>query len=473
MYFRLTAANGTVLDEGDATIEMISGALVIAPPFGQPLRIVPSDIVTLAEPEPYMVRLTLAEGPSVELSRLGHLRTKILAELADARGDEVADTMLLRGVGKPEIYPGSVDDVEAEIRLYDDALVVVPVSGEGEKVPYPFIRGLKPDASGYRITVDIGDRSLAVHRLARRTSDFTNLMSERWKTAAGRTSSFLAALLPGLGPIALRGASSLLRDGLAGARADLDAIDATIWPALIDAATVPERRRTVEALAGLGRMWIGFKQVVSVERDAVGVTAWTDSAITPDLGDHDGGAGSFGSGMAGMMGAAFMGGGSPRDMGFDGPFGAMGSMLAVSMLGVGGSIVGNQHQIKPRADVERGRLTAAYTDYDALTAKGQAPTVLAFALCATPSGHLVYEVLNEGDHATYVYRSANPAALNRALDLVGFRVAGIYQEADSAGSPYRKAAAQLPALRVLRSAYVDRVIHTDGWEASLKRVLSA
>ena len=44
-------------------------------------------------------------------------------------------------------------------------------------------------------------------------------------------------------------------------------------------------------------MWIGFKQIVSVEREAEGVTAWTDSAITPNLGSHDGGASSFGGGL--------------------------------------------------------------------------------------------------------------------------------------------------------------------------------
>ena len=77
-----------------------------------------------------------------------------------------------------------------------------------------------------------------------------------------------------------------------------------------------------------------------------------------------------------------------------------------------------------------------------------------------------YEVLNEGDHATYVYRAGGPdgvAALNRALDLLGFRVEGIYADADSAGSRYRKAAQRLPALRLLREAFVGRVVHTDGW----------
>lgn len=472
MRFRLTATNGTLLDEGTATIEMIAGALVVAPEFGQPLRIVPSDIVAVAEPEPYVVRLTLAEGPSLELSQLGHMRTQILAELSDARGDEVADTMLLRGAGTPEIYPGSVDDVEAEIRLYDDALVVIPASGDGEKIPYPFIAGMRADASGYRITLDVGDRTMDVHRLARRTSDFTNLLTERWKVASGRTSSFLAALLPGLGPIGLRGASALLRDGLAGAQTDLDAIDPTIWPALVGAASLEERIPCLTALATIGPLWIGFKQVVSVEREAEGVEQWQDHAITPNLGSHDGGASSFGGGMSGMMGAAFMGGGSPRDMGFDGPFGAMGGALAMSMLGVGGAAVGNQHQIQQRANVERGRLKAAHTDHDALTTSGEEPTVLAFAMCVAPSGHLIYEVLNEGDHATYVYRSTDVHAINRALDLVGFRVAGIDADADSAGSQYRKAAAHLPALRVLRSAFVGRVIHTDGWSSALNARLT-
>jgi hypothetical protein len=179
-----------------------------------------------------------------------------------------------------------------------------------------------------------------------------------------------------------------------------------------------------------------------------------------------------------MVGAAVMSGGPPRDLGFGGPFQAMGSALALSMLGTGGlggggfggSIVGDQHRIQPRTNVAHGRLTPAHTDHAALTAGGAAPTVLAFALCRTGSGHLIYEVLNETDHATYVYRATDAdavAGINRALDLVGFRVSGIYQEAGSAGSAYRKAAERLPALRVLRDAFAGRVVHTDGWAEKL------
>ncbi len=336
MHFRLVAATGSVLDEGEGAAEMIGDTLHVALNFGQPLRLAPSDIAGVSEPEPYVVRLTLVEGPSLELTQLGRMRTQILAQLADARGTEVSETLLLRGVGKPVVFPGTVDARESEIRLYDDALVTTPAQGDGEKVPYPFIRGVTTDPSGYRISIEVAGREpMIVARLARRTSDFLDLLSDRHRRATSRTAHFLGALLPGLGPIALRGVSGLLRDGLAGSKADLDAIDATIWPALLAAATMPDRAAGVAEMEQRGPMWLGFKQMVSVEREAEGVRAWTDSAVTPDF-DHQGGASSFGGGLGGMMGAAVMSGGPPTGLGFSGPFQAMGSALALSMLGTAG-----------------------------------------------------------------------------------------------------------------------------------------
>jgi hypothetical protein len=496
VWYRLLTGDGELIEEGDAVAELAGGALVISPPYGQVLRVAPADIVEIGEPEPYAVRLVLAEGPVLDLLRLGPLRTQILAELAEARADTVAGTLLLDGVGRPETFPGTVDEVEAELRLYDDALVVLPVRGEPDKVPYPFIDGIDTDPSGYRISVRVAGRDpLSVHRLARRTTEFLDLLGARHRTAAGRTAAFLGALLPGLGPVALRSVAGQLRDGLAGPRTGLDAVDPTVWPALTGAATRPERVAGLSVLAGLGPTWIGFKQLVSVERPASGGQPWRDPAITPDLGDHQSGGssfggGSFGGGIAGIAAAGLVAGGPPTGLGFDGPFQAMGSVLAYQMLGgsgfggsgfggsgfggsgFGGSGFGNHHTMLPRADVRRGRLTPAHTDFDALAAAGDAPTVLAFVLCLTGSGRLVYEVLNEPDHATYVYRAAEVATVNRALDLLGFRVEGVYADAESAGSRYRKAAERLPALRVLRDAYLGRVGHGDGWADRLAALLA-
>ena len=61
MRFRLTAPTGQVLDEGEGRAELAGGALVVSPALGQPLRIRPADITEVSEPEPFVVRLRLAD----------------------------------------------------------------------------------------------------------------------------------------------------------------------------------------------------------------------------------------------------------------------------------------------------------------------------------------------------------------------------------------------------------------------------
>lgn len=491
MHFRLLAGPGAgpaggpgdrggeiELAGGEGQVELAGGALVVTPAAGQALRVAPADVLEITEPQPYVVRLSLSDGAALELSRLGAMRTRLLAELAEARIHDTGRTLLLDGIGRPEAFPCVFDGMQTEALLYDDALVAGT-----EKVPYPFIRDISTDPSGYRISVAVvGRPPYRVERLARRTGEFLELLRARVSATSGRTAHFLAALLPGLGPAALYAVAGHLRDGLAGARADLDAVDPTVWPALVEAATLPERSGAAGRIAGLGYAWIGFKQTVSVERAGSGGPAWRDSSVGPRL-DHGGYDGSFGTGLSGVMAASMLG--------FDGPFDAFGPPLAMAMLGTGfgsgygggygggygpfggGPFGGGPHL--PRADVSRPDITPAHTDYGAL----DVTAVLAFMLSLTESGHLLYEVLNQPDHATYVFRAGGTdevQQLNRALDLLGFRVEGVYQDVEggrAAGSPYRKAAERLPALRILRERFTGRVVHTEGWDDRLGRLLAS
>ena len=485
MHFRLTAATGQVLDEGEARAEMQTGVLVVSPDIGQPIRVRPADVAEVSEPAPFVVRLRLREGPALDLSQMGAMRTQLLAQLGDARVDDTVDSLLLRGLGKPERFPGAANEVEAEIRLYEDTLVAVPVSGEPVQIPFSFVESVTTDASGYRVTVaGEGGETLVLNRMARRTDELVKLLREKVSAARSRTGAFLGEILPGLGPIAARSAAALLRDGVAAWKTDLDAVDATIWPALVTAATRQQRAAGVETLQGLGDCAIGFSQRISVTQDAQGVKPWRDSAVQPVL-DH-GGTPTMPGGMAGMMGAGMMAAGGPFALGFDAAFGGEGmGGMALGMLGMGmlgstgvGAPSGTAHQPQGRPDVSRGTLTPESTDSSQLTLAGGGddgndPVVLAFVLCHTGT-RLVYEVLNVGDHASYVYDAPDRDAvrrLNRALMLIDFHVPAVYQDAQSAGSQYRRAAERLPELQVLRTAFRGRAIHTDGWEQQLRGLL--
>ncbi len=501
MHYRLVAAGGDVLDEGDGTAAIADGAVVVSPQMGQPIRVKPTDIVEVSEPAPYVVRLRLNEGPSLDLSMLGNMRTQLLVEIRDVRADDSVSSLLLAGLGTPVKFPGAVADVAAELRLYDDALVTIPQNGTPDQIPYSFVENVTADPSGYRITVEVaGDEPLVVNRMAQRTSEFIDLLRKRVSETRGRTAAFLGALLPGLGTIGQRTVAGDLRDGVAGAKSDLDAVDATVWPSLVAAATLPERTGCVAAIEKLGPAFIGFKQWASVQVEAQGVKAWQAPSHAPSM-DHGGGP-MMPGGMAGALTAGMMMGGPPQvggamGMGFGADFGGpAGGMLALGMLGgmgrlggmgmggmgmggmFGGGKFAAQHTAAPRADVDRGTLTPASTDFGALSTQAQGddalPTVLAFCMALTPSGKLVYEVLNVKNHATYVYDCKDLEAmrrLNRALVLIGFSVEAIYQDASAAGSKWRTAVERLPYLQGLRASLRGRAIHVDNWESQLQQLL--
>ena len=171
MRFRLLAADGTCLDEGEGEAEMRGGALVVTPASGPVLRIAPADLVAVEEPQPFVVLAKLVDGGTLELTELGRMRTQLLAELRDAR------TTVLKGLGEPEIFPGAALGGAADLCVYDDALVIVPVAGWPWKVLYAFVQSVDADAGGYSITLRVaGGDPVLIERLAARTSESLDLL---------------------------------------------------------------------------------------------------------------------------------------------------------------------------------------------------------------------------------------------------------------------------------------------------------
>ena len=82
--------------------------IVVSPTVGQPVRVRPRDVAALDEPEPYVVRLRLREGPALTLSQLGALRTQLLEQFSRARGEDLTSALLLAGVGRPESFDGAL-----------------------------------------------------------------------------------------------------------------------------------------------------------------------------------------------------------------------------------------------------------------------------------------------------------------------------------------------------------------------------
>jgi hypothetical protein len=512
MHFRLSAASGEVVDEGDGSVAVEGGAVTVSPQLGQPLRVAPEQITEVSEPAPFVVRIRLSDGCAVDLSQLGAVRTQILAQIGDIRVTDSKEGLVTIGFGERQRFHGAVDDVEADISLYDDGLVAIPVSGPPVQVPYAVIEDVTTDPSGYRISISMGDAgSVAVQRLAQMTSQFLTLLQQRATDARGRTGAFLQALLPGLGPLAQRQLAGDLRDGVAVPRATLDGIDPKVWPALIGAAVLPERAAGVGLIQSLGEPALGFHQSSSVEVAAQGTTHYAEAGAVQSSGPGRGQGTDFGQieqGMGALMAERFMGvptpgsgGGGPliggppggtsgmgmgmvmgtgMGMGFGAPYGAYGGMLAMRMMRGGGAWSrGGQAQAQsmfrvPEAPADPKGQTAAHADLDSLTVGGDHPTIVAFLLARTDQGVLVYEALNVDDHATYVFGdpSLSLSQLDLALMLIGFHIEVLAGDFSGLGSRYAVAVQQLPHLTRLATAFRGRAIHDGGWEGQLRQLLA-
>jgi len=499
--YRLLAAGGTELEAGDGDVMVAGGVLELQPRAGTAtgLRVPTGRIAEVAEPEPFTVLVTLADGTALELSRLGRMRTQLLEELRDARAAAAAAES--GAVGAAARFTGTVGNAQADLHVFEDALLV-GAGGQVTRVAFAFVTDVR--ARDYVVAIDaVGQGTLAVTRLGRRTDEFTALLAERLREARSRTSAFLGSLLPGLDPMALRAAAGLLRDGVAVRARALDAIHPDLSATLLRVATLPDRLAAVAGLAAQADLAIGFKQVTSVRRAAVGLTPWVDPSVTPHIGQHETPEGRFGPGLGGVLAAGVMSGIGPGGglggygpggyagfggyggyggYGYGGPFGGgpaglgeFGAYWAFRALGAGmNTNPGGQQPMTARPNVRYGLLTPETDDLAALTTSGADPTVLAFALLTPARGGdpVAYEVLNRPEPATYVYRApgADPRALvNQALDAVGFAAAELHTATSvDLAAPDRQDAATSPLARAL----VATVAHDAAWPTRLADLLT-
>jgi len=485
--YRLIAVGGTELEAGDGDVAVAGGLLELQPARGALLRVPPAAIASVAEPEPYTVLITLADGTALELSRLGRMRTQLLEELRDARAAVAAERS--GAVGESARFTAMIAGSPVDLHVFEDALLIM-ADGLPRRIAFSFVTDVR--ARDYTVTIDgAGQDTVAVTRLGRRTDEFTALLSERVRAARTRTSDFLGSLLPGLDPMALRAAAALLQDGVAAPARALDAVHPGLSATLLRVAALPDRHEGVSGLAGRSDLALGFRQLTSVRRAAVGVTPWRDPSAAPHIGQHESPGGRFGTGLGGVMAAGLASdlgpggygpggyaggpfGGGPFGGG-PGGFGGLGAYWAFRALGAGLNGNSGQRPVTPSAGVQRGLLTPETEDLAALTVSGADPTVLAFALLSPAGGGstVAYEALNLPEPMTYVYRlgGTDPRArVNRALDDAGFAAADIRAAADGDLTAVRRqdtAGRADVAASPLARALVAAIPHTPDWAAQL------
>jgi hypothetical protein len=375
-------------------------------------------------------------------------------------------------------FPGWADDNAVEVRVHEDALLIVADTWT-RRLGFSFVDRVTVENNAISLAV-AGGTSVLISRLGRRAGELASLVQEQLRESRGRTAEFLGSLLPGLDPMAARAVAALLRDGAAAPTHSLDAIHPEVTATLLRVATKPRRFAAVAALAQHADLAIGFKQAASVRIGPFG--GGHGPAGRPHAGLSLGGLGYGGLDLGGLgyggLGLGGLGYGGPFGGGHDrlgGPDGGLGAYWAYQALGHGinwnASPADSFRPVMPRADGHRGTLTPPPEDLAALAASDSEPTVLAFALFASARGRVAYDALNLPEPVTYVYEADGDArtVINRALDDTGFQAAAVHAAADDG----RMAAVRLDAPSAqLAHSLVARIPHGRDWQRQIAGLLS-
>ena len=98
--YRIVSPAGGDVEDGSADVEVARRGAHPRPVGRKHAARSVRPIPRSTEPEPFTVRVTLADGNAIELSSLGMMRTQLLAELRDGRGDAAAEAAAGGGRGR-------------------------------------------------------------------------------------------------------------------------------------------------------------------------------------------------------------------------------------------------------------------------------------------------------------------------------------------------------------------------------------
>lgn len=508
-----------------ASVEPGDASLSIVPEGLDPVELAYTDIDDLFDDD-YTMRLTDYTGRRYALTMFGKAYGQILADVAKRRRDRLQHDLLLTGVGTPKSYPGFVfggpnGPVPAELRLFDDLLVVMPERGLMWGLPYSFVDRVDWDDDLYqvRVTDDLGDAHV-FGRLAKRSHEFLDDLRAKLDALARRTAQTLATLLPGIEPGSLSRLAGLMRDGRAVQQRAVDAIDPALWTRLEGVVVgTPGLQATYDALNAMtppGWAAFGVKAVLTEEKDDLPDVRFTDAgdreATTSresrtafrqqadamrnmPVGIPLGGRGPFGPGGYGAVPS--VPGGLPARV----------DPTTIQRLveqGVREALAG-QHATPEAASAAATAPTEGQREAGADDAGEERPAEQPTRLwyfCplhkdGRPINVVAQEVTSEGGHATYLFRMMEPrrfsslsgdgladavaasiARLNRALLTLNFRREPIYLPEDhiDAGryARYKVALRKLDYLRWTREGFLGRAIHKDEttWRAQLEDAIA-
>lgn len=226
----------------------------------------------------YKLAISLFDGSKLELSMLGHRYEDVVLEVHRVRNELIMADLLMgerlrkQGVKGELRAPFRGAEGPCQVRLYDTALVLLPVKGQLARVRYSDIRGIEARDYMLRIELENGEQ-LGLGMLGRELDPLWKGISAAMAELEANVQALVKDIYPDASSETLTVASRLLKEGRAARRFDLEDLDPLLFASLEARLRAAGMGEEYDHLASLGKknmVRIGIKRpLVSEEEDYI------------------------------------------------------------------------------------------------------------------------------------------------------------------------------------------------------------
>jgi len=233
--YLLVDGTGAELGKGEAKLVLAGEALEVRPRTG-PYRLVPlRDIAAIASAN-YQIDIVMRDGRRLRLSMLGRRYDDLVRELHAARNEIIMRDLLmsekLRRPGtKGELRPFRGADGPVEVRMYDTALVLLPLRHSLARIRYSDIEGIEVRDYVLRIVLRSGEL-IALTMLGREMEPLWRALSDVLAEQAEEAHAVVKAAYPQADGELVEAASRLLLEGRAARRSEIEDLSPALWRGL-------------------------------------------------------------------------------------------------------------------------------------------------------------------------------------------------------------------------------------------------
>jgi hypothetical protein len=450
-YF-LKDEGGKELASGEAKAQLDEEHLEILPRSGETISMSLRDILAIDAGD-YKFHLTLTSKETLTLSNLGYRYEDFLKALSRLRNELILKDMLMHEtIKKPGVEADLILFDESgkerykgtcEARLYETGLVVIPEKAELARIPYSDISGIRDEDWTTTITTEFGEK-LVLSKMGRQTDSFKKVLSDSINQLAAKVQTSLKELLPKTDPATIRRVAQFMKEGRAAKRSDIESVSPGLWKDLEKKLALAGMKQEYDFLSSLAqqtKLCIGLKR--GLLGDLTGEYLWF---LIPIYGTNPKDPGNAIALEAGSEGEGTAGG----DEATEGAEATRGEEATQEGEGV-------KEEGAPE-EAEAGGTGGRATYFFRIVSRQDYPN---------------FKKIEDLHRATDDFISK----ANRALVAINFRREPIYLPDERLEEPrYQKylfSIEKLPALQMLRSHFIGRVIHSspDQWKNDVMGLL--